>query len=366
MEAAQTSNRLLREGAGLTFTWEVDRPYHLPRALFGNAVAREGLRHLTTQQFAAGNGSLDEVERLATVEFAHRSISVDFRLLRFASGALAFVQIVNGSADVDIAAASGDDLERALSSIADALQPIQEAPNEVPITFWASDSRGPISAHRRIEGPAWDEIAANHAEQTGVELTNLMSARGPGTGRLVLWHGEPGTGKTHAVKALVREWRSWCIPHFISDPEVFLGENSSYLMRVLTSDDREHGQDREWKLVILEDAGELLAADARARTGQALSRLLNVTDGLMGQGMNALVLVTTNEPLRKLHPAVQRPGRCWADVEFGALSVAEANAWLARNGSTVQVDCPTPVADLYAILKGCAVPAGGTFGFAAA
>src|SRR5215207_1268095 len=90
---------------------------------------------------------------------------------------------------------------------------------------------------------------------------------------------------------------------------------------------------RPWRLLILEDAGELLAADARAVAGQALSRLLNVTDGLLGAGLRALVLLTTNEPLRRMHPAVVRPGRTWAEVEFSALPADEANAWLEANAA---------------------------------
>ena len=62
--------------------------------------------------------------------------------------------------------------------------------------------------------------------------------------------------------------------------------------------------------MVLEDTGELLAEDAHTRTGQALSRLLNVTDGVLGQGMNTIVLVSTNEPLGRLHPAIRRAGRC--------------------------------------------------------
>ena len=41
-----------------------------------------------------------------------------------------------------------------------------------------------------------------------------------------------------------------------------------------------------------EDTGELLSADARERSGQGLSRFLNVVDGLIGQGLRVLVLVT--------------------------------------------------------------------------
>ena len=46
------------------------------------------------------------------------------------------------------------------------------------------------------------------------------------------------------------------------------------------------------------------------------------------QGLRVLVLVTTNEPLRVIHPAVKRPGRCVAQVEFTAFPPDEADAWL--------------------------------------
>jgi hypothetical protein len=42
--------------------------------------------------------------------------------------------------------------------------------------------------------------------------------------------------------------------------------------------------------------------------------------------------VTTNDDLRQLHPAVSRPGRCLAKIEFAAFTPEEAEAWLARNG----------------------------------
>ena len=71
--------------------------------------------------------------------------------------------------------------------------------------------------------------------------------------------------------------------------------------------------------VPFEDADELLRADAKRATGQSLSRLLNVADGFIGQGVNAIVHITANEPLGRLHPAVVRPGRCLAEVEFPAL-----------------------------------------------
>jgi len=49
----------------------------------------------------------------------------------------------------------------------------------------------------------------------------LASMDEPGGGSLILWHGPPGTGKSHALRALGREWRGWCSLHYVTDPEVF-------------------------------------------------------------------------------------------------------------------------------------------------
>ena len=99
-------------------------------------------------------------------------------------------------------------------------------------------------------------------------------------------------------------------------------------MHLLTLPDRP----RRWRLLILEDTGELLSADAKSQTGQGLSRMLNVADGLVGQGFPTLILVTTNDEIRALHPAIARPGRCASHIEFEALSDPEASGWLKGRG----------------------------------
>ena len=146
------------------------------------------------------------------------------------------------------------------------------------------------------------------------------------------------------------------------DPEKFLGDGAGYLVSAL----HDEGETRErWRLFVLEDAGELLGVDARQRSGaHAVSRLLNLTDGLTGLGLKALVLVTTNEPLAQLHPAVARPGRTWSRVQFAPLSGQEAATWLAARGAGARVQRAATLAELYALARGETLDAPAKVGFA--
>jgi hypothetical protein len=291
---------------------------------------------------------LAELLALGDVEVAEHLNGALAVLLRIEPRMLVSVSVARGNGELSVAGADRGDVDRVT---ADVVASLRHEPavhdGEALVSFWARGAVPPRT-RRPIRAPAWSEIAGNYRASTGAGLTKLMAATEPGPGGLVLWHGEPGTGKSHALRALIREWRPWSDAHFIADPETFLGSDAGYLLGTLLRSSRlDRGQ-----LIILEDAGELLAADARAVAGQALSRLLNVSDGLLGEGLRAVVLVTTNEPLRRLHPAVVRPGRCWAEVEFGRLDASTADAWLAARGVEAQVGRAVTLAELYALAGG--------------
>jgi SpoVK/Ycf46/Vps4 family AAA+-type ATPase len=226
--------------------------------------------------------------------------------------------------------------------------------DKVSIDFWANTGNGPVYNRRKIAVPTWAEIQDNYTGEVRDELDWLM-ARADGEdlrdGKLVLWRGQPGTGKTYALRALAREWRLWADFFYITDPEKFFGD-AAYMNHVMlnSSGDR-------WKVLILEDSGELLAPTAKQDTGQGLSRLLNIVDGMLGQGLQFIVLVTTNEEMKSLHPAVQRNGRCSQRLEFLGFNAREATEWLAERDCEVELDAGHfTVSELYAKLKGEELP----------
>ena len=153
----------------------------------------------------------------------------------------------------------------------------------------------------------------------------------PGVGgRLILWHGEPGTGKTYALRALGWEWRSWCDLHYITDPETFFGSSPAYMLDVLLDDDDDDDDRAAGGCSSSRTPASCSRPTRRSQAGQGLSRLLNVVDGLIGQGLRILVLVTTNEPLGRLHAAVVAPGPLRGPDRVRPFTAEEAAAWLER------------------------------------
>lgn len=216
--------------------------------------------------------------------------------------------------------------------------------NLIHVNFWMYDQaqRGANHFGRTVDADSWKDIKGNYPDNC---LAKIMDPKfRPGTsGQFILWNGEAGTGKTTAIRTLAREWGDWCSLHYIIDTKLFFDGPADYMTQVIL-----HGGGT-WRLLILEDCGELLSSEGKKEVTQALSRLLNICDGLLGRGLNIMVLLTTNEPLGALHEAVARPGRCCSQVEFKPFSVAEANKWLKKQGLDQTVKEPTSLANLYAM-----------------
>lgn len=276
----------------------------------------------------------------------------------YAAGSQAAVAITHeyGDFQIEIAAADQGTIDRLAAGFAQLLPNPPPAPrppkdeNVLPIRFWYQDgfTGTADSTVRDIRIHHWGDIAGNYPANLRDDLGGLATMGAPssdGAGKLILLHGPPGTGKTRAILSLLYEWYGWCDPSVVTDTDRFFGD-ATYLNSLVFAAAR---RSSEWLLLVVEDADDYMAV--AGNKGQAVSRLLNIGDGIVGQGINLLTLLTTNVPMEDLNPAVIRPGRALANLHFGPFEPTEANAWAADRGVASQFNEPATLAELYARLR---------------
>lgn len=205
-------------------------------------------------------------------------------------------------------------------------------PEIIPIMTWSNSSYGAETSRSTLRGPAWAEVSKNYTSETRKKLENLMNlslASVPDhSGRLLIFAGCPGTGKTRAIRTLAREWSAQAAFESIDDPEVAFSKASYFReisrLRPNPSDSQTH------RIVVVEDADHFLNVGSG---GPDIGRLLNAVDGFAGNEQ-LLFILTTNLDEAHIAPALTRPGRCLGLIPFGLLTPLEAKAIMPEGALT--------------------------------
>lgn len=186
----------------------------------------------------------------------------------------------------------------------------------------------------------------NYATAVGEDFAHVsacLKSKEP-CGRLVLFDGPPGTGKTHLIRALAHDIST----RFVLIPSAMVGELTGPGLMPSLLVIREEGRPI---VLVIEDADAALTTRERAGTTR-LAELLNLGDGLMGELADIRIVCTTNAERTALDAAVTRPGRLCRHIHVGELTAVEATECYKRlTGKETEITTPKTVAEIYRMAR---------------
>lgn len=165
------------------------------------------------------------------------------------------------------------------------------------------------------------------------DIISFLDSRGSG---LIILHGERGSGKTNFIRYLCQEHPK----HYIIVP-------NGIAPKLGMPDFLDYMQSNKDSVFILEDCEQLLMDREENNFNDAISTILNMSDGLLSDVFNAKFICTFNADVEKIDQALLRKGRCFAKYRFDKLSAEKTGALLRSLGYDVSEPEPMTLAEIY-------------------
>lgn len=131
---------------------------------------------------------------------------------------------------------------------------------------------------------------------------------------LILFYGEPGTGKSTIIRKLISEVDRKFI---LMDPSIITTISDTVFVSFLS--------ENKGSVIVLEDCEKLLRS-REVSTNHAIGTVLNLTDGIIGDSFGIKFICTFNSDIKDVDEAILRKGRLSLKYEFGKLALEKAKA----------------------------------------
>jgi len=155
---------------------------------------------------------------------------------------------------------------------------------------------------------------------------------------LILLYGESGTGKTSYIRYLIS---------LLCDHKTIIYVPSYMIEQIANPEFISFIQRFKESILILEDAEFALQSRGEEYGAQAVSNLLNITDGLLNDVTKIQVIATFNMDKKNIDKALLRPGRLLKECKFDKLSIEEAKAVAKNLNKDITITADMTLAEIY-------------------
>lgn len=167
------------------------------------------------------------------------------------------------------------------------------------------------------------------------DIVKFLNERKSG---IVVLHGEKGTGKTNFIRHLIT-----------NHPKSYFIVTNAIAENLASPEFITFMLEHKDSVLILEDCEKILMKrdDTGGYYTNAISNILNMSDGLMSDIFNIKFICTFNADIKKIDEALLRKGRCFANYEFQPLCAEKTKVLLNKQGIELPKYRPMVLADIY-------------------
>lgn len=254
------------------------------------------------------------------------------------------ISVLEGNISISCASNNETQMVGLLRLLCEYIKINLKANDGICVNFTYHTKDGPRSFAKTLECPKWKDISKNYPSIRD-DIRWLIDNEENKNGSLIIWHGSPGSGKTYSLLSLIKEWRNTEFT-VVLDPEIFIDQSANFVDLI------KEPTTGKGHCIIMEDAPNFILSESRSSKGDLISKMLNITSGLIGQGLNLKFIITTNEPIKNIDSAFRRPGRLLQLLEFPLFTGEQAADWLRSQDLGEDIINECSLADLYAVVNG--------------
>lgn len=180
----------------------------------------------------------------------------------------------------------------------------------------ASDSRGFKLEACIINKNFTIDLGLNYGEEFTPKYNKIFKTLKDKSKGIVLLYGTPGTGKSSFLRYLIT---------MLCEHKTIIYVPSYMMFSISNPEFTSFIKNNKRCILILEDAESVMQERDGSSNDQAVSNILNLTDGLLNDSLKIQIIATFNTMKDKIDQAFLRSGRLIEEHEFLALSAEQAN-----------------------------------------